>query len=203
VEHGIIEEEKKHISYNRAEALIYSLNNSYLTLSQKTEVEMWYQLPGYVMIWIFIIMAITSVYIPLTWFVIVGVSLTVNFLVGIINWYFYNKKLIFFLYLSVLHRFVIYLICFSTAGFLIYHGALVLAIVPLLAPFGLLSIVEPHIYIYSFIGQKQRLHPKYLFFKKRYGMTFSFEHAEKLAERHLSSARAAEAIARGIRESKD
>ncbi|MBI2674697.1 MAG: hypothetical protein HYX22_03110 [Candidatus Yanofskybacteria bacterium] len=160
----------------RANANVYSLNNSYLTAEEKQEVELWFQLPGNVMLYAFVITAIWSVVVvPLSWNLIIGIPLGVNVAIGLLNWYFYKKNLVYILYLTVLHSWTLYLVGFGTAVFLFFKGVIVLATISLVAPFGLLAIVEPSIYFYSILAKKYRMHPKFAFFKKEYKHTFPFE----------------------------
>jgi len=160
----------------RAEANVYSLNNSYLTPEEKQEVELWIQLPGNVMLYAFVITAIWSVVVePLSWSLIIGIPLGVNVIVGLLNWYFYKKNLVYKLYLTFLHSWILYLVGFGAAAFLFFKGAIVLAIISLVAPFGLLALVEPSIYFYSILAKKYQMHPKFAFFKKEYGREFPFE----------------------------
>lgn len=174
-EQKLTEQDIARIAHNRAEATVYSLNSPYLTSAEKQEVELWYQLPGNVMLWTFVITAIYSVYNPLPWSEIIGIPLLANVVVGIWNWYFYKKNFVYKLYLTILHSWVLYLVSFSAAFFLFVKGSVALAIISVIAPFGLLKIVEPSIYLYSIFAQKYRMHPKFAFFKKEYGHTFPFE----------------------------
>lgn len=161
---------------NYANANVYSLNNTYLNPVEKQEVELWFQLPGNIMLYAFVITAIWSVVVePLSWSKIIGIPLAINVIVGFLNWYFYKKNLVYKLYLTFLHSWVLYLVGFGAAAFLFYKGAVALAIISLVAPFGLLAIVEPSIYFYSILAKKYRMHPKFAFFKKEYSRTFPFE----------------------------
>ncbi len=161
---------------NYANANVYSLNNTYLNPAEKQEVELWFQLPGNIMLYAFVITAIWSVVVePLSWSKIIGIPLAINVIVGLLNWYFYKKNLVYKLYLTFLHSWVLYLVGFGAAAFLFYKGAVALAIISLVAPFGLLAIVEPSIYFYSILAKKYRMHPKFAFFKKEYSRTFPFE----------------------------
>lgn len=166
--------ERKAINY--ANANVYSLNNTYLNPAEKQEVELWFQLPGNVMLYAFVITAIWSVVVePLSWSKIIGIPLVINVIVGLLNWYFYKKDLVYKLYLTFLHSWVLYLVGFGAAAFLFYRGAIALAIISLVAPFGILAIVEPSIYFYSILAKKYRMHPKFAFFKKEYNHKFPFE----------------------------
>jgi hypothetical protein len=163
------------VASNRANATVYSLNNLYLNPQEKQEVELWYQLPGNVMLYAFVITAIYSVFNPLPWKEIIGIPLIVNIIVGFLNWYFYNKKFVYKLYLTVLHSWILYLVGVGAAIFLFLKGAIILAIISLIAPFGLLALIEPSLYLYSIFAQKYNMHPKFAFFKKEYGHQFPFE----------------------------
>jgi hypothetical protein len=163
-------------AYNQAEAKIYSLNNSYLNYAEKQEVELWYQLPGKIMDWAFVLLAVYSVYKPLSWSEILGIPLLVNLIIGIWNWYFYKKNLVYKLYLTFLHGWVLYIVSLGAAAFLFFKGAIILAIISLIVPFGLLSLFDPSMFFYAILAQRRyRMHPKFAFFKKEYGHTFPFE----------------------------
>ena len=127
------------------------------------------------MLYAFAITAIYSIFNPLPWKEIIGIPLVVNIIVGIWNWYFYKKNFVYKLYLTILHSWVLYLVGIGAAIFLFFKGAIILAIISLIAPFGLLALVEPSIYLYSILAQKYHMHPKFAFFKKEYGHTFPFE----------------------------
>lgn len=123
----------------------------------------------------FVITAIYSIYNSLTWSEIIGIPLVANILVGIWNWYFYSKKFVYNLYLILLHSWILYVVGIGVALFLFFNGAIILGIISLVVPFGLLTFVEPYLYLYSILAQKYRMHPKYAFFKKEYGHEFPFE----------------------------
>lgn len=169
------EQDIERMASNRANAKVYSLNNFYLDPNEKQEVELWFQLPGNIMLYAFVITAIYSIYNPLPWTEIIGIPLVANVLAGIWNWYFYSKKFVYNLYLTLLHSWVLYAVGIGVAIFLFFNGAIILGVISLVAPFGLLVFVEPHLYFYSILAQKYRMHPKYAFFKKEYGHQFPFE----------------------------
>jgi len=164
---------------NYAEANVYALDNPYLNKDEKLEVEMWYQLPGDVMIHTFFVIAILSVFYGFSWKYIIGIPIVVNIVVGIINLFFYNKRVVYSLYLTVLHSWVLYLAGFGTAAFLFFKGSYILAIIALLAPFGIFAFAEPHLFFYSILARKYQMHPKYAFFKREYNYTFPFEEKNK------------------------
>jgi hypothetical protein len=171
----LTQQDIERIASNRANAKVYSLNNLYLTPQEKQEVELWFQFPGKVMFYAFVITAIYSIFNPLPWKEIIGIPLVVNIIVGIWNWYFYKKNFVYKLYLTILHSWVLYFVGIGAAIFLFFKGAIILAIISLFAPFGLLALVQPSIYLYSILAQRYHMHPKFAFFKKEYGHTFPFE----------------------------
>jgi len=160
---------------NHVDANVYSLNNEYLTQSEKLEVEMWYQFPLHVMHYTLIVAAYLFHfnYLPLTEF-IVSVLLA-DLLAGIFNWYFYIKKLIYLLSLTIFHTVFIYLAGIGSAVYFFLNGAIILGIVSLLPLFGFLALFAPSTFLYNFLSIKYRMHPKYAFFKKEYEYTFPFE----------------------------
>lgn len=160
----------------RSEAIVYSLNNLYLNSTEKREVEMWYQLPGNVLLYTLLITAVWSVvWGSFEWSRVILIPLMVNVIVGLLNWYYYNKNLVYKLYLTIFHSWVVYAVCFGVAIFFFHKGIFVLAVISLVAPFGLLSLIEPSIILYALLAQKYKMNPKYAFFKKEYGRTFPFE----------------------------
>lgn len=163
---------------NNTEANVYSLDNPYLNKEEKLEVEMWYQLPGNIMIYTFFLVAISSVFSPLSWEYIIGIPIGANVIIGVMNWFFYNERIIYTLYLTVLHSWISYLAGFGTAAFLFLNGSYILAIISLLAPFGIFAFAEPHLLFYGILARKYRMHPKYVFFKKKYNYTFPFEQTD-------------------------
>lgn len=159
-----------------AEATVYTLDNPYLSQEAKNEMEMWYQLPGNIMTYAFVLVAIWNVVVePLRWSIIIGIPLMINVIIGLFNWYFYNKNLVRKCYLTFLHRWMLILVGITAASFLFYKDAIALAILSLLAPFGLLSPAELHMFLYAILANKYRMHPKYAFFKRFYGHVFTFE----------------------------
>ena len=115
------EQDIERIANNRANAKVYSLNNFYLDPNEKQEVELWFQLPGNMMLYAFVITAIYSIYNPLPWTEIIGIPLVANVLAGIWNWYFYSKKFVYNLYLTLLHSWVLYVVGIGAAIFLFFN----------------------------------------------------------------------------------
>lgn len=158
-----------------AEAQIYSLNNPYLSAEEKLEVAMWYSLPGNLMIYAFLITAIYSTIYPLNWFYLLGIPLAVNLVSGLINWLVYSKALMNVLYMTILSRLIILILKIAGIVFLVSKGAYILAIAVLLSVFGLSTLFELHIILYSYLSKKYKMNPLYAFFKRFYNFRFPFE----------------------------
>ena len=157
------------------EGQTYSLNNKYLSEKEKEEVELWFQLPGSIMIISFFITSVLFVIYNFPWFYVFVIPLALNIISAILNWYFYNKKINYLFYFTILHSWVIYLLGFGSAIFLFYKHSYILAILSLIAPFGILSFLEPSTFLHLILAYKKHVHPKYVFFKRIYGRTFPFE----------------------------
>jgi len=135
-----------------------------------------FQLPGNATVHVFAALAIYSLYVPLPWSTIIGSYLLANLTVGIWNWYFYNKRLVYVLYLTALHSVVVHLVGIGAAIYLFINGAIILGIISLVGPFGVLALVEPTTYLYNSLAKSEYgMHPKYAFFKKQYDHRFPFE----------------------------
>jgi hypothetical protein len=79
-----------------AEATVYTLENTYLSKEEKTEVELWFQLPGNMMVYSYLIVVTWSAaYGQLNWSIIIGIPVVVNIIVGLLNWHFNNKIFVF------------------------------------------------------------------------------------------------------------
>lgn len=164
---------------NNAQRKIYKLDNPYLTQDEKVSVESWFQLPGNVMEYAFWIMAILSIFYPISLVYIIGIPLIINIIVGFINWHFHNRKLTTALGLSLLHPFVTAVVGIGVAIFLFVNNALLLAGISAFVGIFSFLFLELHIILYSFLAQKHKMHPKYVFAKKQFGHTFPFENLEE------------------------
>ena len=163
------------IAHYRAEANIYSLNNEYLNEENKLEVEMWFQLPGNVLLFVFWSMSIIYIYEPFHWLYFLLIPMSVDLFIGIICWLIYPKKLILILYLSVFHSIVLTIIAVAVFIFLLINGYYLLSILVLVARIGFIATLEPHLLLYTILSKKYKMHAKYAFFKKHYNFMFPFE----------------------------
>lgn len=112
---------------------------------------------------------------PLSWWCIIGIPIAINLTTGLVNWYLYNRAVVFRLYLTVFHNWTLWLIVLVTAGVLVYNGLYALAALAILGHAVLFPVLEFHMFLYSSLARKYRMHPKYAFFKRQYGRSFPFE----------------------------
>lgn len=170
-----IQEQIKEIAYNRAEANVYSLNNNYVDYDDKQKLEMWFQLPGNIMVLTFWILTILYVFEQFHWFYFFIIPMTINIIVGLINWVKYFEKFINVLYLTILHSIMLTAIAIGISIYLFISGYIILGILVILSRFGVFTLLEFHMFLYSGLSRKYRMHPKYVFLKKYYGYEFPFE----------------------------
>ena len=75
-------------------SLPYSLDNPYLSPSEKAEVERWFQLPGNVLLVAFLTLAVPFALGLLPAAMLLLTPLALNVLVGLFNWFAYSKHLV-------------------------------------------------------------------------------------------------------------
>ena len=154
----------------------YDLDNPYLTRSEKLEVELWSQFPGNAMQFAFLCCALWSAFRPLAWAALLGVPLLVELLAAVENYYLYNRRAIWIVYLVLLHNWWLWAVGTAAIVALILHGQYLLAGVVLAVRLGAGIVAEmPFMALYWVLFRKTGMHPKYAFFKRFYGRTFSFE----------------------------
>lgn len=158
-----------------AEATVYTLNNEYLDSFAKQEVEMWYQFPSHITTYLLLCMAILSTSYEISWVYILGIPLVINAIVGIVNWNLFNNGFRLRLYRTIFRPLIMWLIVLSAAAYLLYHSLYVYATLLVVANLGVISIIEPHMWIYSQLSLKYHMHPKYSYIKRKYGYRFPFE----------------------------
>lgn len=155
-----------------AEAMVYSMNNPYLTRHQKALVEAWYQFPiglfGYLLLGY---LAIKSPEAYLSAFLIAyGIAAAVsllNWIVSLPTPILVTLGLLFAGWIETAISLVFML-------FFLYHGAWVPAGLAVASACGVLSIVSPTVHLYAMLS-RGRMHFKYRFAKRRFGITFPFE----------------------------
>jgi hypothetical protein len=158
-----------------AEAMVYTLDNPYLTRAQKDEVERWFQLPGELMALSLLTCTVVAQFVPVRWFLILGVPVAVNLASGILNWWCYHPGVVRTLWGTLVHPLLMYGITLVAAVFLLYERAFLWAALVVAAKFGLAFFLEWHIALYSMLAVNHDIHFKYLFFKRYYGVQFPFE----------------------------
>jgi hypothetical protein len=176
---NIVREQIHRRAAAHAEATVYTLGNTYLSNSERMEVELWFQFPGNIGLIAILICLVYSAYFPLSWYWIVGIPLIANCCSGIVNWFAYSKRFLHWVYLSILHNFVLWVLTIAAVILLTISGAYFKALLAFFLKLFLSVLIEPHILIYSFLSRKYQMHPKYAFFKRLYGRDFPFEAALK------------------------
>ena len=152
-----------------AEAVVYSMNNAYLTREQKAFVEAVYQTPlgvfGYVLLghlafveprsyWVaFLVAAICNAVLAVPWWL--GANTTIA-RVG-------------FLFAGT----VTTVMDLGFAAFFGYQGDWLAVGIAVASAFGLLTLIAPSTWIYNVLGRG--LHPKYRIAKRLFGLEFPFE----------------------------
>ena len=167
-------DETRRRAQNFAEANVYSLDNPYLNQGEKLEVEPWFQLPGNCLTYAFFAVALWSVHQPMSWWALIGIPIGVNLATGLVNWYVYSRGLVFHLYLTVFHNWVLWLATLATACALVYYRLYLLAALAVLGHAVLFPVIEVHMFLYAALANKYRMHPKYAFFKRQYERSFPF-----------------------------
>ncbi len=140
------------------------------------EVELWFQFPINVGLVTMLGCLVYSIYVPLSWYWIIGVPLAANCILGILNWVVYSKKLLLGIYLTVFHNLVLWVFTIAAVVLLIANGAYGRAVLAFLLNLFLVDFIQPHMIIYSILSRKYGgMHPKYVFFKRIYQYEFPFE----------------------------
>jgi hypothetical protein len=156
---------------NQAEASVYSLNNPYLTKTQKFWVECWYQLPIAVFqITLFSLLILTF---KSEWKMneAVVASYAIGTAASLINWAAPLKPIL--AIGSIFLGWMGTLIDLGFAGYFVYEKQWWFAGLAVAASIGLLSIISPSMILYTVLSQ--RMHPKYEFAKRHFGVRFPFE----------------------------
>lgn len=158
-----------------ATANTYRLDNPYLTPHEKKQVELWFQFPETVMfITLCICMLLSTLSsLPLKW--IIGIPLIVDLIIGLINWTVNLRKCHSVFFLTIGNNFALWILALTTIGILIYYKMYLYASIIFIGKLGFLSLISPSMYVYTILSKRYKMHPKWVFFKKFYAMTFPFE----------------------------
>jgi hypothetical protein len=158
-----------------ATAKVYQLDNPYLIESEKIEVELWFQFPGNVLFVALCGTMIYSTFNQLSLKLVIGIPLLIELLVGVLNWRFYLKKTIKTCFFIFGNHIVQWGLTISTIAILTYHGHYWYSAIILAGKFGILIIISPCMWTYTFLSSKYKMHAKWVFFKRFYGYEFPFE----------------------------
>jgi hypothetical protein len=152
-----------------AEAVVYSMNNAYLTREQKAFVEAVYQTPlgvfGYVLLGHLALMKPRSYWIAFLVAAICNAALAVPW------WFGANTALanVGFFFGGT----VTMVIELGFAAYFGYQGDWLAVGIAIAAAFGLLTLIAPSTWIYNALGRG--MHPKYRIAKRLFGLEFPFE----------------------------
>jgi len=159
-----------------ATAKTYRLDNAYLSASEKTEVELWFQFPDKVLFITFCAGIVYSTLCePVSIKHITVIALLADLVAGILNWFIPAVRARLMFYLSVGHKFTLWAFALTTIGIELYHGHYMRSGLVLLGGIGLFSILSPSLILYTFLARKYGLHAKWVYFKKFYSREFPFE----------------------------
>lgn len=158
-----------------ATANSYRLDNVYLTQLQKKQVELWFQFPGTVMFISLSVLMLYSTYNPLSLKWIIGIPLLIDFTVGLINWSVNIKRVYTIFFLTIGHSFILWGLTLTTIGILVYHGLYFYSGIVLVGKLGLVTLISPSMYVYTILSRKYKMHAKWVYFKRFYGLEFPFE----------------------------
>lgn len=154
----------------------YRLDNPYLTIAEKEEVELWFQLPETILfISICIGMIYSTLVSPLSLKLIIGTSVLADVVAGLMNWSIPAAKARQLFFLTGGHNVVLWALALTTAGILAYHELYLYAGIVLVGKFGLFMIISPSMYLYTILSKKYGLHAKWAYFKKFHSRKFPFE----------------------------
>jgi hypothetical protein len=153
----------------RTDATVYSLNNTYMTVPQKAQIEAVYQLPCGVMHYAFAFFALWMKY-PIwnAWLAASGV--------GVVAWLFarFLPGRLFWPVGLACGGNGSTIICLLFAGMAVWLGLYGAAAYLALAGFGITSFVEVPMWLWTW-STRQRINPKYGIAKRMFGLTFPFE----------------------------
>jgi len=152
-----------------AEAVVYSMNNTYLTKLQKALVEAVYQTP--LGVFGYMLLGHLALVEPRSYWVAFLVAAICNAVLAVPWWFGANTALanvgFFFGGTATM------VIELGFAAYFGWQGDWMACGIAIAAAFGLLTFVAPSTWIYNVLGQG--MHPKYRIAKRLFGLEFSFE----------------------------
>lgn len=154
----------------RTKAAIYSLDNPYLTLEEKTRVEAVYQFPLGVFILAF---AYCALALDQSFWSAYGYATLLGMAAWLLCWAKPDIKV--FLWAAFIHAgWIGTIIDLAIAGYALYERRWGVAVFVGLEAFGLMALLIPPMWAWSLFGGR-RLNPKYTIAKKLFGTVFPFE----------------------------
>jgi len=167
-----------------ATANTYILNNPFLNQSEKLEVELWFQFPSTALFITFCICVICNVFYPLSLIIIIALPIIVDYILGVINWHFKLKRFLKIFFLTIGHKYVLWILTLFIIVILIYYKYYIYSVVVFVGKLGLSTLVSPSLWTYTIWSRKYKMHTKYAYFKRWYGFEFPFE--QEIEEPNLS-----------------
>lgn len=141
----------------------YDMKNPFLTDAQKVTTEAWYQFP--IGIFFFAFFSGFVFFEELGILGIVIYSYLFGITIAILNWRFYFKPFIFSGY--IFGGNISSAISIAFAVYFGFEHRWILMILAIFESTGLLGIVAPSTWLYTFLSKRKNIHPKY-FFADRY-----------------------------------
>lgn len=152
-----------------AEAMVYSMNNSYLTNVQKAYVESLYQLP--LGVFSYSLLAMLAFGKPGNYLEAFLVAAFVSLCFAVTVWVETNMTWVKIGFIFVGPAATI--INLALAGYLGYQGNWIGVGIGIAAALGFLALIAPSTYVYTILSRG--MHPKYTLAKKLFGIRFPFE----------------------------
>jgi hypothetical protein len=157
-----------------AEAVVYTMNNTYLTRPQKILVEAWFQFPigvfGYLLMAYLAVRPAEYVAAFILSYVVAGIIALVTRIVPLPE----RLLVILGLLFAGLSETVVSV---AFIAFFLYYNAWGAAVIALGSATGFLSVLSPSMHLYTILSPSG-LHCKYAFAKSRFGIVYPFENRE-------------------------
>jgi len=149
-----------------ATANTYFLDNIFLNRSEKVEVELWFQFPSTTLLITFCLCVIYNIFYHVSLTMIIAIPLFIDYTLGVINWHFNLKNTLRLFYLTIGHKYILWILTLVTIASLIYFKYYIYAAVVLLGKLGLFTLVSPSLWTYALWSRKYKMHAKYAYFKR-------------------------------------
>ena len=163
-------------AHNYAQAQVYSLQNEFTDVSEKFEIECWYQLPTECAGYAFLAGAFMYASGVLAGWQLLGLTCSVDFVASLLCWFGYSRSWVIPVFLKLRSRLLSWSLHFIVAIWFFSHarywlgGFVLLSLFTGHLPFGLPSMI-----FYQTMTRRYGMHPKYAFLKHFYGKSYPFE----------------------------